>query len=288
MKLKTGWKKVVAVALIVCFTAAPMSSYAAIYRTTYFNIIYDNATEYGWARSLATYLNEAFRAARTVVGYDSRKGAITIDFYNKKDGYGGYIYGGQQTIYLNRYYFSTYAKWGATVAHETAHILFYNYTNAHYWGSSLLHYRTFLTEALSWYTGDVVYRYGSRYSESTVKANLKYYTNQTGYYMSWYGAGYYYRNGSGASLVQSIWMMDAIGYFLTGGLTSSSSSKVRSLLTSLRNQASSLQGGSASAFESAFKTAYGYYANSAWQYTGTSDFKNTSYLYGQWWKRFYN
>lgn len=272
--------------LVTIVVSAVFFAHSAIYTSNYYNLNYNNSTELSWAKSLATYLPEAYRAAQTVIGYDSRMGQMNIYFYNKADGAAGYMYGGLQNIYLNRYYFSDYAKWGSVVAHESAHILFYNYTNANRWNSNMLYYTTFLTESLSWYAGSVVYKYGTKYSEATVKANLQYYANQTGTVQSWYGSGYYYRNNGGLKTTQAIWQLMAIGYYLTGGQTTTSSSQVQKLLYSLRASESSLRNSytSVKAFENSFKTAYGYYANAGWTY---GSYYDTNYLFGKFYYRFY-
>lgn len=263
-----------------------LAVHAAVYSTTYYNLNYQDSTQLSWASSLSYYLNDAFSAAKTVIGYDSRVGPMNIYFYNKQDGAAGYMYGGLQNIYLNRYYFSSYASWGSVVAHETAHVLFYNYTGAAYWNSNMLYYTTFLTEALSWYTGNVVYKYGTQYSESVVKANLKYYASRTGTVQSWYGSGYYYRNDGGLKTSQAIWELMAIGYYLTGGQKTSSSANVQKLLYSLRTNLSGLKNAATSVgtFENAFKYGYGKYANSGWT---LGNYKDTKYLFGDFYARFY-
>lgn len=276
----------VVTAFVTMLVTAVFFAQAAIYTSNYYNVNYNNSSELLWAKSLATYLPEAYRAAQTTIGYDSRKGQMNIYFYNKADGAAGYMYGGLQNIYLNRYYFKDYANWGGVVAHETAHVLFYNYTNAHLWNSNMLYYTTFLTESLSWYAGSVAYKYGTQYSEATVKANLQYYSAQTGTVQSWYGSGYYYRNNGGLKTTQAIWQLMAIGYYLTGGQTTSSSTQVQKLLYSLKSSQSKLRNyyTSVNTFENAFKTAYGYYANAGWKY---GNYYDTNYLFGKFYYRYY-
>jgi hypothetical protein len=257
-----------------------------VYQTTYYSIIYRNATELEWAKALSTYLEESYGAAKKVIGYDARRGKLNINFYNRKDGSGGFMYGGLQNIWLNRYYFSNYESWGSVVAHETAHVFFYNYTKAFAWNWKLANYTTFLTESLSWYAGSVVYKYGEMYSEATVKANLQYYYGKTNTILSWYDAGYYYRKASGDKTTQAKWQLLSMGYFLTGGATGEAAANVKTLLTTLRTSFRYLMNwkSSINAFENSFKKAYGYSANSRWQ---LGKYDDTNYLYGQFYARFY-
>jgi len=300
--VKNSW---LAVALIVVevVVAAPIAQ-GSIYSTSYYNIYYYNSAQYGWARSLSAYLSKSFWAAKTTIGYDARNGKMNIYFYSQRDGTLGYMYGGRQNIYLNRYYFTSYNTWGSVTAHETAHVLFYNYTGAVNWNgsSTMIYYRTFLTEALSWYAGDYVYNYYSYTSSSAysqIRANLKYYSGKTGYTLSWYGAGYYYRVGTsnGYLMNQTIWQLDAVGWYLTGGRLTSSSPYVQKLLYAMRVYSSYpgyyLRSANLSTaqsyFEYSFKYAYGRYANAGWIYTGSANgaYKNTAYLYGDFWYYFY-
>lgn len=299
--LKT-WVFVFLAAALVAFAAVPIAQ-SAIYSTTYYNIYYYNTTQYNWAKALGAYLNRAFWAAKTTIGYDARVGKMNIYFYSKADGSLGYMYGGQQNIYLNRYYFTTYDKWGSVTAHESAHVLFYNYTKANYWNSNLIYYRTFLTEALSWYAGDYVYNY-SKYTSSSaysqIRSNLKYYYGLTKTTISWYGSGYYYKVGTSNSNLsaQNIWQLRAIGYYLTGGRLTTSSPYVQQLLYAMKVYSSyagsylrsATYSTARSYFEYSFKYAYGRYANAGWIYTGSSNgaYKNTAYLYGSFWYSFYN
>jgi len=292
---------------VVILTAAPVA-HSTKYCTTYYDINYYSSTQYKWAKGLAPYLSRAFWAAKTTIGYDARIGKINIYFSYSNPSALGWMYSGFQRIYLSRANFTSYYDWGSVLAHETAHVLFYNYTKAHLWNGSLLYYRTFLTESLSWYAGDYVYKY-NRYSRSSaynqIRANLQYYyyaqEEDTRKHLSWYDSGYYYRNGTGDNTnlwYQNIWQLKAIGWYLTGGRLTSSSPNVKKLLYTMRTWTSrwgyrlrSYNSSTALAyFESAFQYAYGARANSAWQYTGSKDeaYKNTSYLYGRYWYQFYN
>jgi len=303
MRKRSSWVGiVVSLALVVVMTVGTISARGASYTYGYYNIYYNNSDQLSWAKSLASYLNEAWRAAYSVIGNKSLKGQINLYFYSSNDGRYGYMYGGTQNMYLNRYYFSNYAKWGSTVAHETSHILFYNYLGATTWNSSstMNYYRTFLTEALARYTGDVAYYYGAngsgRYSSAYVTSQLKYWSSKISstYVMSWYGSGYYYKNGSGNYLNTAIWMHDAIGYFLTGGATSSTSSKVANLMYYLSSYGSYLRSTTLSTaqtyFEYSFYRATGYYANAGWIYGNDFNcpvWRDTRYLYGQFYYKYY-
>jgi len=290
--------------IAVAVVTAPPIAQGSIYSTSYYNIYYYNSTQYSWAKSLSAYLSRSFWAAKTTIGYDARIGKMNIYFYSKVDGTLGYMYGGYQNIYLNRNYFSSYNKWGSVTAHETAHVLFYNYTGAVRWNSSsnMIYYRTFLTESLSWYAGDYVYNYSSYTSSSAysqIRANLKYYFARTRSVIYWYGSGYYYKVGTSNSYLasQNIWQLKAIGWYLTGGRLTSSSPYVQKLLYAMRVYSSYpgyyLRSASydtaRSYFESSFKYAYGRYANAGWIYTGSSNgaYKNTAYLFGSFYYNFY-
>lgn len=284
--------------LVVILMVVPVA-HSATYSTTYYTIYYNNSTQYQWAKGLAPYLSRSFWAAKTTIGYDARLGKMNI--YFSKDRYGlGWMYGGYQSIYLSIPYFTSYNMWGSVVAHETAHVLYYNYTKAHLWNQSLGYYDAFLTESLAWYAGDYVYNY-NKYTTSSaysrIRANLKYYADRTGRVMSWYQSGYYYVNGSGDNLGQAAYQLSAIGWYLTGGRLTSSSPYLKNTLSRLRQFGSYagyyLRSANSSTartyFEYAFKLSYGRYANTAWQYTGSSNgaYRSTSYLYGTFWNYFY-
>lgn len=297
MRKRSSWVGlVVSLALVVVMTVGTITAQAYIYRVGKFDIYFTSYTssDYGWAKSLASYVPEAWRAAYTVIGNQTLNGQMQVRFYSTKNNVLGYMYSGTQNIYLNRYNFSSYAKWGGTLAHETSHVLFFNYTKATTWNSGLAHYRTFITETLARYTGDVAYAYGSRWSAATVKANLKYY-NQKAFgsnKCNWYSMGYYYTYGSGNSLNTAIWGQAAAGYYLTGGLIRSTSSRVANLMYYMKVYSSyagsylrSSNYSTAQAyFENAFKYAYGYYANAGLIYGGIT---NTNYLMGKFYYQWY-
>jgi len=275
-------------------------AHSATYSTAYYNINYNNSTQHKWARGLAPYLSRAFWAAKTTIGYDARLGKMNIYFSSARYGL-GWMYAGYQNIYLSTPYFTSYNMWGSVVAHESTHVLYYNYTKAHLWNQYIRYYDAFLTESLAWYAGNYVYNY-NRYTRSSayseIRANLKYYAQRTGAVMSWYHSGYYYVNGSSDSyLGQAIWQLSAIGWYLTNGQLTSSNSNLKSTLYRMR-QFSSYAGyylrsanySTAQAyFEYAFRLGYGRYANAGWIYTGSTNgaYKSTTYLYGTFGNYFY-
>jgi len=299
-----------AVLIAVAVITAPPIAQGSYYSTTYYNIYYYDSTQQAWAKNIVAYLSRAFGAAKTTMGYDARKGKINIYFYKLKDGNDSYMYRGKQDIHLNLYYIGlnhfTSEKVGSLVAHETAHILFFNYTGADKWNSSyqISWYRTFLTEALSWYAGYYVYnsgKYTSSSAYSEIRAKLKYYYGITKTTISWWNSGYIYEAGTniGSLKSQNQWQLRAIGWYLTGGKLTSSSSNVQRLLYQMKAYSSSsgyyLRSSSwATAqnyFESCFKYAYGRYANAGWIYCASTwhgEYKNTKYLYGSFWYSFYN
>jgi hypothetical protein len=301
---------------VVTVGAATVTQYTS-YSTTYYNIWYasGNATSLAYAQGIAPYMDKAYKAAYSVIGYDQRdyKNAATgqpsklnIKFYSADDGAYGYMLSNYNvfanTVYLNTNYLKdlTYAAWGDTVAHETAHILFFNYTKAQNWSSRLTYYTDFLTEALSHFAGDCVYGYAdgvnpAGYSQSYIAAQVKFYAAKLGTTYSWYDAGYHYYNATSQDELDfAKWNLRAIGSFLAEDIRTGTSSKLKTLLTTLRNDTGLLSWSpnstttSVSHFEAAFKTAYGKYANSAWQYTGSTKAKtDTAYLYADFYKRFY-
>jgi len=283
------------------------------YPTEYYNIYYKDNDKSGlsYAKGLEPYLSKAYNAALSVIGFDYRnpdqQGKLNIKLYNSQDGAYGYMAPSKtaigSTVFLNTYYLKdqSYGAWGNTVAHETAHIMFFNYTNAGKWNPGLWNYTTYLTEALSWYAADCVYGWADRKTSSTISASyirsqIKFYSNVFNKNFSWYDTGLAYADPhSQVDLSFSAWNLRAIGSFLTDDLRTGTAPKVKTLLTTLRNNEASLSNQSFSEsknsiakFEDAFKTAYGKYANSAWQFTGPRGPKaDTTYLYGDYYKQFY-
>lgn len=307
------------VVLVVCViglqiaASAIAASKCDVYSTQYYNIWYSTADSAGieYAKGLEPYLGKVYNAALSVIGtdyrYPSQQGKLNIKLYQSDDGAYGYMNPSRDVsgtyVYLNTSYLKDlpYAAWGSTVAHETAHIMFFNYTKADGWNSGLSSYTTFLTEALSWFAGDCVYGWADHqtsgsYSASYIKAQVKHYSTLYGKTFSWYDTGHVYANPSSSSsdLQLAIWNLRAIGSFLTDDNRTSAGSNLKTLLSTLRSSESQLSGygttskQAISAFEEAFKTAYGKYANSDWKLTGsTTASGDTSYLYGDFYKRFY-
>jgi hypothetical protein len=293
-------------------TVALASTKYDLYSTQYYNIWYNSADSAGieYAKGIEPYLGKAYNAALSVIGndyrYPSQQGKLNIKLYQSDDSSYGYMSPARDSsgtyVNLNTYYLKDYpyAAWGSTVAHETAHIMFFNYTKADRWNSALLNYSTFLTEALSWYAGDCVYGWADHktstpYSAAYIRSQVKHYSALYGKEFSWYDTGKAYADvSSDGDLQLAIWNLRAIGSFLTDDKRTETSSNLKTLLTTLRNSETQLCGSAVtskeaiSAFEEAFKTAYGKYANSNWKLTGrataTSD---VSYLYGDFYKRFY-
>ena len=178
--------------------------------------------------------------------------------------------------------------------------MFFNYTKADSWNSALSSYTTFLTEALSWFAGDCVYGWADHktsgsFSASYIKSQVKYYSTLYNKEFSWYDTGHVYANSSSDTDLQfAIWNLRAIGSFLTDDNRTGTSGSLKTLLTTLRSSENQLSGSGTtskqaiSAFEEAFKTAYGKYANSDWNLTGSATAAGDStYLYGDFYKRFY-
>jgi hypothetical protein len=306
--------------LIVCvlgfqvttLTMALASTKYDLYSTQYYNIWYNTADTAGieYAKGLEPYLGKAYNAALSVIGtdyrYPSQQGKLNIRLYQSDDSSYGYMSPSRDSsgtyVNLNTNYLKEqpYAAWGSTVAHETAHIMFFNYTKADRWNSSLYNHMTFLTEALSWFAGDCVYGWADHktpgaFSESYIKAQVKHYSALYGKEFSWYDTGKVYANSSSDRDLQlAIWNLRAIGTFLTDDNRTATSSNLKTLLTTLRSSENQLSGSGVtskqaiSAFEEAFKTAYGKYANSDWKLTGKETATgDISYLYGDFYKRFY-
>ncbi len=143
--------------------AGALAAEAGYSRTKYCKIYFSNDADQKRALGIKPYADTAFMAAYKTIGtyyyYPNQGKLFNIKLYSANDGANGYMQGGKQDIYLNTNYLGskTYAAWGNVIAHEAAHILFFNQTYADRWNSGLNYYRVFLTEALSWYAGDCVY-----------------------------------------------------------------------------------------------------------------------------------
>lgn len=290
---------IVALAMLAVSFVIPPSAAAYVWTgNQYYNIVYQNSTQYQYVTRVRNYLNEAFLSAYRVLGKQGWAKKITINFYQKAAAANGTIeYGnapsGQNLINLNITALGSDsgAKIGSIIAHETSHILYCNYTRETSWirSQAAYLYSYMLTESLARFTGDVAYAYGNRYSAAKIKSNLKYWVNQTGKVFSWYqtAANYVALSKLSKPMVQqTLWQFQAIGHFLTGGFTQYGNPYLLKTLYALKVYGSypgsylaSSNGNTAAVyFENSFKYGYGMAANGAWQY-GT--YKNTNYLYGR-------
>lgn len=292
--------------------ALPATSYSTsgVIKTTYFDITYKSATEKKAADALALYVGAAYSAAKSVIGYDNKlwtqSGStlyqssqitkINVSFYNNpSDGFSAWA-SGSSSITFNLAAYPTFdgKKMGSTLAHETTHILFNTNARTAYWNRStnMGYYQDFIHEALAYYAGNVAYQYGG-YTQSYIKQQLQSYTKQTygstTTFMSWWGAGKVYREASSGqrgfdkTFWTAWWTFNAAGYFLAYG----KSSKTKSLVDAFRNSSglrSSDYNTARGAYEQAFKTAYGKFANAGLIYDATG--KSTSYLMGDYYNMF--
>jgi len=306
MKVMTRW--LVVAGLVVCLSAmAVPGSHAYLWTgNSYYNVSYTNSPYSSYISKFSYYLNESFRSAYRVLGNRGYLGKITIYFYYEGPASNGtYTVAnapiGQQTINLNTYAISKMlgSAIGATIAHETSHILFCNYVNGKYWhntSTNMWYYYYMFTESLARYTGDQSYLYGKRYSTSTIKTNLKYYASKTKLIISWYGVGNYYYNLktiTDSNLVQQVlWQFQAMGYYFTNGYWNMGYGPLVTTLYYMRAYSSTsglyLRSSTYTTcrtyFEYSFYKGYGYRANAGWIY-GT--YNNTSYLYGRWYYLWY-
>lgn len=220
---------------------------APVKTTTYYNIYYDQWQ--GVADALAGYLDASFTSARDVLGYDnSAYGKIDIYLYSDpKSSTVGYTPYGGNAFYLNLTHgastSSSYlSDYGSTAAHETAHVLFFHKTKADMNSAEAPAY-TWLTEALSYYVGDVVYSQGDKLSKSTLGSYLSRYSSDGSKKVSWWTSGSNYQSGSYSAL--DLVQLECIGLYLAdnGGW-----SAIQNVLTNVS------QGNSV---DSAFQKAFG-------------------------------
>lgn len=236
------------------------SNAASVKSTTYYNIYYDQWQ--GVADALSGYLDSAFTSARDVLGYDnSSYGKIDIYFYSdSKSSTLGYTPYGSNSCYININHgtstSSSYlSDYGSTIAHETAHVLFFHKTKVNMTSSDGPAY-TWLTEALSYYVGDVVYPQGDKLSKSTLGSYLSNYSSNGSKKVSWWTSGANYQNGSPSTL--DLVQLECIGLYLAdnGGWSS-----IQNALTYLS------QGNS---MDSAFQKAFGKSTGQSGTDTGSS------------------
>ncbi|MFC1835726.1 hypothetical protein ACFL2Q_13485 [Thermodesulfobacteriota bacterium] len=159
----------------------------------------------------------------------------------------------------------TVRNYATCLAHETSHLMFMNstklYQNDWFWNSSSsgFYWVNYLTEALAYYTGGCYYRFGPRYSKSTIRSRIR------GYNVPWATTGYRYVRGGFTS--QDWWQFHAIGWFLThhsGGLK-----RVHNFIRDLRTYRKSSY-----VFDYAYSRSYGKIA-----YHWSNDRYDSRYLY---------
>lgn len=284
----------VAVLMITAAVTAPCHSAYQWTGNGYYRFLYDSPSQFAYVSRVSSYLNESFLSAYKILGNRGWQGRIDVYLYSKNDGFNGYTRLGLNAMWLNTLGWNastTGALIGRTVAHETSHILFNHHVNGKLWGNKTKamwdHYQ-FLSESLAYYTGNVAYAYGPKYSAATIKYWLKTRHKQTGYLITWAGTGYIYNNSSlcGATIRdQAWWQFHAQGWYLTGNNKSGNPQLVK-LLDTLRTYSyysgKYLQSGTYSTarayFEYSFKVGYGSYANA----DCSANYWNTSYLYARW------
>jgi hypothetical protein len=273
--------------------AGALNADSAYYTAGQYRFNYTTQSQLNLAKEIGKYASYCKAAALlSVGGRQGYTGLIDVNMFYSTGNWAGQYTWGSTKIDLNvkySYKYTTGAKWGSVLAHETSHLFFYKYIGADTWNSNtnILYYRTFLTESLAWYAGEVAYAYGPRYSAATIKANLKYYTKQAlgSNFLTFYGTGYYYRNGGYSNVVQ--WQLRAQGYFFVhqqGGYV-----KLTRLMDTLKIYSmysdkyirSSTYTTSRSYFEKAFQVAFGKLANAGGIYDSTC--KKTTYLMGVFW-----
>lgn len=207
------------------------------------------------ATALTNYLDSAYSTASGILGYDNGgNGKIDIYFYSEPDSStSGYTYIGDNALYLNiRGGADTSSDWlsdyGATVSHETSHVLFEHKTGmgSVYSPSQVGFYAvTWLTESIAFYTSEVAYTYGARYSKSTLGYNLMLVSGDGANRTSWWGTGYNYQTGWYTSL--DLIQLYSIGAFLIADGGGSSLARLTSSMAASKD------------FEGAFMDTYGMY-----------------------------
>jgi len=213
-------------------------------------------------------------------------------------------------VNLNLKFFQTYTakQMAATLAHETSHLLFANYTYVSKWWkkSNTMYYVAYtLTESLARFTGDQSFA-GGQYSAAEIKTNLLYYSNwamvyagrTSMYVLSWRNLAYVYANATEIAktnpylVEQALWQFQATGYFLNYGYKDRCCAfltKTLATLSSFGNTAGSYLQSSdpvtqLAYFEYSFYVGYGKYANSTLALGRASD---RTYLYGDWFYKWY-
>jgi hypothetical protein len=252
MRGKTRKINALLLALWLLAAVAALPAWAGgVKSTDYFNLHYESWS--GVANALEPYLNSAFTAGRDVLGYDNAGyGKIDVYFYSDpKSSTLGYTYPGQNAFYLNLTHGSAVrdsylGEYGQTVAHETAHVLFFHKTklNERYaWNTDGGSTWTWLSEALSYYVGDVAYAHGPRYDRGYLSSLFSYYSKDGSQRVSWLDTGRDYKFGTVSDL--ELVQLQTIGFYLSetytwGGL--------HNLLNSLASSGD---------YEGSFRSAFG-------------------------------
>jgi hypothetical protein len=211
---------VVLLSLLVGLLLSPAWAADSVKSTDYFNIHYGSWQ--GVAESVSPYLDAAFTTSRDVLGYDNAGyGKIDVYFYSDpKSGTAGYTYAGENTIHINLLYGDStkdsYLRgYGSTIAHETGHVLFFHETkvqNRYAWGTNGAAAYTWITEALSYYIGDVVYPHGSQYSKAQLGSMVNTYSRNGSQRNTWLNSGGNYMQGVSSSL--DLVQLKTIGQYL--------------------------------------------------------------------------
>jgi len=212
---------------------------------------------------------------------------------------------------LNTYYTRSAGYWGSVLARELTHVYFYDYTKAGLWNAGLKPYANFVWQALALYAQKVVYAPEAKnyllpgYTQAYVKAKLKASYAATKKVFSWKDAGMYdIANFNPSSTItrgywvyaQAYWQSIAVGYFLANGTKFGIYSKLEKLVYHLKYFTtfsssnylrSPIFDTALGSFETSFDYSYGKKANADWTLSNGS-YKDKSYLYGDFWYKWYN
>lgn len=278
----------------------------------YYTIFYSgDAKNKAIAEGLLKYAGDAYDAARSVIGADNKRWRIGSQGYMQqdskiqpilvwlkgtmKDGEYGYTPQDSNEIYINLSKHMSYGKYdykamASTLAHETTHVLFSTNAFTSYWNKDLSNsgFKSIITEALAYYTEEVVYKWGPKYTKNLYKKEVQKRTKalygDLNTMQTWWGAGNAYKFGGSAKEVDLAgWTISATGYFLAYG----KSTQVAALIKAFRDSVdigSSNFDTARKAWEQAFYDAYGKKANAQARY-GNSGW-DTRYLLGDYAKMF--
>lgn len=195
------------------------------------------------ALMLEPYLDSGYTAARSVLGRETKYYVnLWMTHDSSKSALGWYRPGlGWHSIFLNFASLRSLSECGQTVSHETNHLLLDNTTNLYNrFGLS----SSWLFEALAYYTGNSVYKYGYKINYTRNRDLLKSYSNNGARKASWYesGARYFLSRSTDLDYVQ----LNTIGMFLAS--SQKGISAVRDTVTQLVNGAN---------VDTAFARSYG-------------------------------